>query len=244
VPVLPIGQDDERNAVASVMVHPRDDVKREQLLAKVGIQYAIENDGAPMLRRDVEIAHEAPGWEAVKVEWGKAAFRGSIAGTVLSFLYAFDQLNVSAASLRKAFRVISWGLSNGHLDLTGGGAAFGDRGMPLGEAYVRDSWKLFAPASHLWAAQTVLYEGRSFLERPSSEFPTFLAHAEWLRRWGEGWGGPRQAMGLGKYDPRPALSARETWTVPEDYPLRELPSLSLAESPSWLTEALAIYQAA
>jgi hypothetical protein len=167
----------------------------------------------------------APGFEQLSEEILANAWAGSIAGDMISWI---TELHVHGyrASVRKA---VSLALVY-YQDVTGKDGK--NRGS--GERYIQDSWKLFKPSAHLWAALRLwMFAGEKPPAGPAwlspfsiESLPTFLTFAQSYLRV------VTAIVPHGRKEP--ILDRQECWEVPQGYPLNADVHIRLGPLPDWI----------
>lgn len=205
-------------AVVSVMAHPEDDSKREQLLDVLWV--GVLSD-AEERRRKKEVsvpidrlkrALLAPSVEEVISRSKESFWGGSIAGCVFRNIHMMEVYGVGEPSIRKAI----W------LEIQLNQQQRQSKKLPTSEPTIRRYWEDFKSVAHFWAAYLVDCQsddgviphiGVQFCEWQDCQekLRHFLRMAEYFRVWGE------EFIPARLKDPKPILSPDKTWRIAEEY---------------------------
>lgn len=208
--------------VFATMLFPTDDQRRTEYLAltfkQARLAPASPSEKPPPLYRALETARK------VYLTEGKPGRGGYLAGEILAIVWNIAEHHEGSprgeASVSKAKELL--------VEAKKSGKRFPGGLIASNSETLRKAWSNFQSVSHLWFAASCWIPGEAVLEKSetalpdavnkaltSENFPAILAVAEDIRRFGEAH--TTRAREGGK--PKPTLSPKETWKLPDGFPL-------------------------
>ncbi len=196
------------------MFFPNQEIKRKQfhllnqmngLLSGLDIEYVVG-------RSDLELLVESPSYNDFKKITSDAVKKGVIAGDLITCIYLMQLFEIPEPSFNKAIFIMK------EFALTHN-VQYGDgTGLPRSEQTIRDYWKEFAPAAHLWGAYRInqsyqFSDTNNVLE--NGDFNTFLQVAAGFLKFGKEFAPFRAKARL-------PLLGNNVWALPETIIPREL----------------------
>lgn len=240
MPVLDLTGDTRQDAhiVLATMCYPNDNDKRHQLLTQIMVNESVDEF---ISLANAKCLNQAPAYDDemfVKDKSRVTPFCGWFAGKLLEYI-AIMEAHGKSASKRKALDLLIKHLC--------GTRTIENKAVNYSKRVLEKYWYEFQKVAPLWTAWSSClgnsrYEWSPYMEgsAPVSEafscfsetqFPEFLALADWFRKFGDKHKSPNQKYGY---------TLKDAWRVPNSYPLPEL-RVSL-DMPSWINDELDSYK--
>ncbi|MDH3700731.1 MAG: hypothetical protein OEU46_05405 [Alphaproteobacteria bacterium] len=203
--------DDAAARVVATMLYPKDETRREQLVAYSAERALLDNG----IRIPLDITaktHFGPSKNEFERESARTLNAGAISGQLLLLIKQLVVHQPSDASVRKAADLLAKSLNKYQLD----GIA-----VPASEGSIRTAWRNFKSVCHLWAAWRILeYEDSLMM---NERLPELLAVSEWMREFAESHYPPAKPA-----KSEPLAAKGELWKVPD---LMNLPPIEFDTPP-------------
>ena len=220
MPFLPIesfNPDYRKNrfAVLGVMLFPNDFKKRKEFIQTLLVDAHLKDDINIMDKVTPNFLEEllhAPSIDTIKKNVAKIYAHAYQAGLIVSYLYLLQQLGKSP-SMNRAVRLVENRYSKN--------LAKQNKMRPIAhsEESIRKNWRIFRPASHLWATH-INFNEKAHIES-SHEFDLFLARSEFFLSF---------CLGIvSERVKKPLFNKDEMWCVPAGHPLPVIEPLEILE---------------
>lgn len=230
----------DAHIVLVTMFYPDDEERRNQLLAQIRVDEAMEET---VSASDAKLVLKAtPFDDEMFVKDKSRVIGGWYAGKILEYIAIMDASGVDRPSKKKALFLLEKYLF--------GTRTVDGKAVKYSNATAEKFWYRFQGVAHLWAAWNNFVEKDSSLNGWSPYLDgtkqinelfrcfsiellsEFLALAEWFRQFGEKHYSSNQIYGS-------TLRSGETWRVPSGY---SLPNLRVSlEIPAWMPPVLEKY---